>query len=279
MIMQKEKRIPAKPGRRSPEGKCSFTLIELLIVIAIIAILAGMLLPALNSARNKAMEIKCTGNMKQMGLASNLYSNENDDIVIIVQAAQDSEGFTTDTSMGARVWHGVLSRLMNSKAVLHCPSDYYGKDNLSYILNFTNDIQNDAGKRQACADGTYKSSYSPCGKKQGRITKGSSRFLFVCTNEAWTKGIKKYPTQGYPAIGNYNYSNCFDYESTHRNPVGDGAGSGMNILGHNNGTNACMLDGHVGRFDYNGVKGRNNRDPSKKGDPAYEHWNIIDKSW
>ena len=57
------------------------------------------------------------------------------------------------------------------------------------------------------------------------------------------------------------------------------AGSGMNILGHNNGTNACMLDGHVGRFDYNGVKGRNNRDPSKKGDPAYEHWNIIDKSW
>ena len=106
------------PRRPPATHRPAFTLVELLVVIGIIALLIGILLPALNKARQQANALKCLSNLHQIGVLLNMYTSQSHGVLpygYLTGKAQPT--LATDPTAGIVSWVGLLS------LTLHIPTN------------------------------------------------------------------------------------------------------------------------------------------------------------
>ena len=115
--------------RRSPISP-GFTLIEMLVVIAVISVLAALLLPALSFAKEKARTVSCLNNLRQIGIAITLYAHDHEDELVPVElstrnGAQFQEGWPTllvKADCAVAEWSPTFYSLPASHSIFRCPS-------------------------------------------------------------------------------------------------------------------------------------------------------------
>ena len=194
------------PGGRCPRRQKTqgFTLVELLVVIAVIAILASLLLPALAGARAKARAITCLNNARQLALASQVYTDDYSERLpynlgegeIRATVAQnqflnwnssilDWEVKNPDNTNVVLVTHGGVGPYARNARVYKCPNDNYVSDLQAgagwsaRVRSFSmNAMVGDAGRFSTSGANVNNPNYRQF-FKNSQVTKPSQIFVFI----------------------------------------------------------------------------------------------------
>lgn len=222
--------------RRKVHG---FTLIELLVVVAIIAILAAMLLPALSKAREKARAAVCLSNLKQLGVVLFMYANDYDDFMVPIY-------FTPDGSSQGSYWPWRLQAAgyfkgypfayssLRAEKVYWCPSARIKPNYSDGVMQCGH-----YGYNKYLGTGlgfTSLGAVKP-GRKLSRVPRASEYFWLVDKAESTAPDAN-------PKLG-----------------------PGQSGMRHSNGANVLYVDGHVGWI---------NSDAGSTSSPYVPPWRIDD---
>jgi len=136
---------PKASFRGTPSSAWSFTLVELLVVVAVIAVLIALLLPSLSMAKEKARQASCLGNLRQIGLGSSMYLADNNDWTWYENASGGDALLYRDASSHP-LWegwvsHGVLIRgsYLPTSRSFKCPSAPHKPNPYAYS-QYNNDL-------------------------------------------------------------------------------------------------------------------------------------------